>query len=138
MKTYRATVHRVGDWWAIDIADLPFGHTQAKRLDQAEAMARDLIAGLTDAPEDSFQVQLLTLTPSTLSDVVSEATVARSAAARAEEDAHVATKCAVDAMTSAGLTVRDIGALLGITFQRVQQISKEPSPATRRDRAPVG
>lgn len=55
--TYRATAIRSGDWWAIDIADLEFGHTQAKRH-EIEDMARDLIASLLDVEPDSFDLKI--------------------------------------------------------------------------------
>jgi len=42
--TYTAVCRRVGDWWAIDVPQIRGVHTQARRLDQVEAMARDAIS----------------------------------------------------------------------------------------------
>jgi hypothetical protein len=49
--TAKAT--RAGDWWAIEIADVPGGpfHTQTRRLDQVEALVKDGVA--LNAPHGS-------------------------------------------------------------------------------------
>ena len=46
VSTYTATAHREGDWWVIDVEGV--GVTQAKRLDQVEGMARDMVALMLD------------------------------------------------------------------------------------------
>lgn len=43
MTTYRATATREGKWWMIRIPEID-GLTQARRLEQAEEMAREYIA----------------------------------------------------------------------------------------------
>lgn len=35
---YRAHAVRSGNWWAIDVPDVPGAFTQVRRLDQAESM----------------------------------------------------------------------------------------------------
>lgn len=54
--TYTAVCRRVGDWWAIDVPEAQGVHTQARRLEQVEAMARDAVALLRNVPADSFDV----------------------------------------------------------------------------------
>lgn len=59
--TYHATAERSEKWWAISVHDLPeglTGVTQGKTREEAELMARDVIACLLDVPEDSFDVEL--------------------------------------------------------------------------------
>ena len=53
---YTARAARIGRSWAIHIRELPHVQTRSRRLDQAEAAAREAIALALDAPEDSFQV----------------------------------------------------------------------------------
>ena len=57
-QVYRVEVERgrSGRWWLIDVPDVPAAHSQARRLDQADDVARDLIALLTDADPGSFDV----------------------------------------------------------------------------------
>jgi predicted RNase H-like HicB family nuclease len=54
-KTYAAACQREGNWWVIAVYELD-RVTQARRLDQAEAMARDLIALWLDVDPSSFAV----------------------------------------------------------------------------------
>lgn len=57
-QRYNALCTREGNWWAIDVPGVPGVHTQAKRLDQAEAMARDAVALMLEVPPDSFDVEV--------------------------------------------------------------------------------
>jgi hypothetical protein len=47
---------RSGRWWAISVPELKGVHTQARRLDQAEAMAREAIALMLDADPAAIRV----------------------------------------------------------------------------------
>ncbi|MFD1364216.1 hypothetical protein [Actinoplanes sichuanensis] len=58
MINYEVVATREGRWWALTVSGLRFGHTQARRLSEADEMARDLIAIQTDAAEDSFTITL--------------------------------------------------------------------------------
>ncbi|MDG4771697.1 type II toxin-antitoxin system HicB family antitoxin [Solwaraspora sp. WMMD792] len=44
VTTYSVVCRRVGNWWAISVPELKGVHTQARRLDQVAAMAREAIA----------------------------------------------------------------------------------------------
>ena len=46
-RNFKAMAHRSGGWWALEVTgdNLPHpAYTQARRLDQAEGMVRDLLA----------------------------------------------------------------------------------------------
>src|SRR5438445_9848549 len=62
-KTYTARCQRSGDWWAISVTELRGVHTQARRLEKAEAMVRDAIALFLDVPSDSFDVRIEPVLP---------------------------------------------------------------------------
>jgi len=51
MKTYIANVTRDGKWWMVAIPEIN-GLTQARRLSEAETMAREYIALSLDLPPD--------------------------------------------------------------------------------------
>jgi len=55
-KTYTVAVHRSRGWWAIGVPELKGVHSQARRLDQVDGMAREAIALFLDVPPDSFEV----------------------------------------------------------------------------------
>jgi hypothetical protein len=51
-----ARANREGKLWAISVKGLPGALSRVRRLDQTEAMAREVIALVLDVPEDSFDV----------------------------------------------------------------------------------
>jgi predicted RNase H-like HicB family nuclease len=120
MTRYTAECRRSGAWWAITVPELKGVHSQAKRLDQVEDMARDAIAMFLDAAPDSFDVDVQPDMP----DEVRAALKAREEAAKAEERANRTTINAVRALLGSGLTVRDAGRLLRISPQRVSQLAQ--------------
>jgi predicted RNase H-like HicB family nuclease len=121
---YTARAQRDGRWWAITVAGLPGAHTQVRRLDQALAMTREVIALVLKVPEDSFDVQ-----------VVADLTEPQRAAMDALDQAKASYAAAAEAMTrrqqdvaallvkADGLTVRDAAVVLGVSFQRVSQLT---------------
>lgn len=129
VTTYTAVCRRSGRWWAISVPELKGVHTQARRLDQAGAMAREAIALMLDADPAAIRVEVLPEVPST----VSRALEARRAARQAEEDAEHATAAAARKLLEDGYTVRDAGTLLHLSPQRVSQIA--PARKTGHARA---
>lgn len=57
MTTYTAVCRRSGRWWAISVPELKGVHTQARRLDQAEAMAGEAVALMLDADPAAIGVE---------------------------------------------------------------------------------
>ncbi len=62
-KTCTARCHRSGDWWAISAPELRGVHTQARRLEKAEAMTHDAIPPFLDVPADSFDLRVEPVLP---------------------------------------------------------------------------
>jgi predicted RNase H-like HicB family nuclease len=118
-KVYAVVARRSGGWWAISVPELKGVHSQARRLDQVDWMARDAIALFLDVPPDSFEVVVEPEVPHEVSHALAE----RRAAREAEQRADSATALAVDRLITAGFTVRDAGRMLGLSPQRVSQIS---------------
>lgn len=124
--TYTAVCRRSGGWWAISVPELKGVHTQARRLDQVEGVVREAIALFLDVAPDGFEVVVKPEVP----DEVDQARQARRALRHAEESAERATRAAAEALIKQGLTVRDAGILLGISPQRVSQITSTKTPPT--------
>jgi predicted RNase H-like HicB family nuclease len=57
-QTYTAVCRRHDDWWVIEVPEVDGVFTQAERLDQVEAMARDAIALMLDVAAGSFDVEV--------------------------------------------------------------------------------
>jgi predicted RNase H-like HicB family nuclease len=117
--SYTVTCRRVGGWWAISVTELKGVHSQTHRLDQVEAMAREAIALMLDVAPDSFDIDVVPQVPAP----VTRAVKARASAQAAEQAAEAATQQAVQTLLGNGYTVRDVGALLGLSPQRISQIS---------------
>ena len=136
MTTYAVTVSRDEPWWVAVVAGLPGGATEARRLDQLEAEVRDLIAGLTDADEDSFDLTWEYALQPDIEQPVGRFLAARARRQAAEEDYAAAQLEAVSALTTAHVSLRDAAELLGLSYQRVAQIrprrsGKRPAGRTR-------
>jgi len=116
------TVSREEPWWVAVVAGLPGGATEARRLDQLEVEVRDLIAGLTDADEDSFDLTWEYSLQPEVEEPVRKFLAARARRQEAEEDYTAAQLAAVEALTTAHVSLRDAAELLGLSYQRVAQI----------------
>ena len=127
MKRFTVRARRSGRWWALDAQGLRGVHSQVRRIDQAEEMARDAIAGVLDIAPDSFEVVVVPEVPNAVRAIVEEATAARSQAARAQDEAAHLTREAARRLVEEGLTVRDAGALLGVSHQRIAQLVRSGS-----------
>ena len=126
VTTYSAVCRRTGRWWAISVPGLKGVHTQARRLDQVAAMTREAIALMLDVDPATIQVEVSPELPATATHALDARRVAR----EAEQAAEKATATAVRALLDDGYTVRDTGALLGLSPQRISQIAaRENSPA---------
>lgn len=132
--TYTAVCTRSDGWWAIEVPEVRGAFTQARRLEQAEEMAREAIALLLNVPENSFDVAVSPHLPPELDQTVTQVRQLREQAERLEVAAAEATSKASHDLrhSQLDLPIRDIGWLLGISYQRVAQLVSDPS----RTRAP--
>ena len=128
MTTYQVTATRDGDWWslvAVNVAGREVA-SQSRRLDQADAAIREAIALVLDVDVDDFEVAISPdLRHVEVSDETLEALELRRALAELSNRARRRTPAAIAELRSAGLTVRDVAQLLGITPSRVSQIEKQ-------------
>lgn len=125
VKRYTVRARRIGGWWALDVDGTPGVHSQVRRIDQAEEMAREAIAGVLDIAPGSFEVVVAPEMPASVRTIVQQATTARSQAAQAQDAAAQLTRDAARRLVQEGLTVRDAGALLGVSHQRIAQLVRQ-------------
>jgi predicted RNase H-like HicB family nuclease len=122
-NTYSAKAVRSGDWWAITIAELKGVHSQARRLDQAEAMAREAIGLFLDVPMNSFDVTVIPVLPAAVQADVDKARAVRGEAEERQREATTATaRAARELVKGTKLTVREAGQILGVSHQRIAQL----------------
>lgn len=126
VSTYTAEVHRERRMLVAYVPELD-RTTQGRDLDEVEYMVRDLIRICTEddqapaADQTPVDVVIKVEDPG-LQQELEAARVARSEAAVAAERAGERSRRVAQRLQAAGFTVRDIGALLGVTFQRAHQL----------------
>jgi hypothetical protein len=125
MHTYDITVERDGRWWMITVPEID-QVTQARRITEIEDMARSLVAISTDAPLTDIAVHIRSISIPTLGDVASTAhhiEGQRKEVRRLEAKTAEATQQFAVDLTNRGIPVRDVAALLGVSPQRVSQLT---------------
>ena len=122
MKHFTVHATRSGRWWSITIDEDPRAQTQARRLDQVEDVARSVLID-TEMLTPNEPVAFTVVTQAdNLDDLRRKAVAARQAAADASEEASKAAREFARNAADQGLPLRDIGAMLGVTHQRAQQL----------------
>jgi DNA-directed RNA polymerase specialized sigma subunit len=132
VTTYRVAATREADWWSLIAVDVEGREvaSQSRRLDQAEAAIREAIALVLDVEADAFDVDITPdLSHVEVSGGTLEALELRRDLADLADRARRQTPAAVAELRQAGLTVRDVAQLLGVTPSRVSQIEKQAALA---------
>lgn len=130
MSAYRVTARRAGDWWALEVPDLPGVFSQAKRLDRADEAAREAIAAMLDVEPEEVEVTVEPELPEEARRVLAQAEDARRAARDAADAEREAMRRAAAVLTR-DLSQRDAGRVMGVSFQRVSQLLGSASAAHR-------
>lgn len=121
MNTYKALASRDGKYWLVHIPELD-QYTQARTLAEVQPMARELISLLEGIPEDSVELEWHTQLSDSVSHHLELAYKYAGDAAWYQAEAANERRFAARAMKDEGMTVRDIGAALGVSHQRAQQL----------------
>lgn len=130
-RTYQAIAVRDGRWWVVEIQGLPphyVGVTQGRSWVEAEEMTRDAIASLLDIDDQSFDIELLP-GDQEARDAIAALEVARKAAAEAQQAQEQALQSAARTLTQRGFSVRDAGAAMHVSYQRVSQLAPKKNAA---------
>lgn len=126
MKRYQANVAREGRWWMVYIPELD-GVTQARRVAEAELMAREYIAVTLDMDiEDvAVDVHVTKVGPvDGVEDRLRSIHEERTRAAELERQAIDESTRLAKELAEADVPLRDVGAILGVSFQRAHQLVK--------------
>lgn len=125
-KVYEVDVTRDGGYWVIRVPEVE-RTTQARTLEDLDAMARDLVSIMTDAEPDAFDLDIVVKVPPAalehLELSMNYREIASDANAKGAEEMRLAVR---ELVQGAGFTVRDVSRLLGVSHQRVHQLAQEP------------
>lgn len=143
MSTYTVCALWENGQWTITVPDLPGVFSMARRLDQVAANAREAISLMTDVDEAAVGIDVITWSVSD-EDETSAARLARAAAELRrrsldlESELNDRTRDAVEALRRDGFSYRDIGRMLGISYQRVQQLASSERREAREPASRAG
>lgn len=121
-RTFTVTAERGRDpWWVTECAEVG-AVSQVRRLDQAADDIREAIAYLSGLPEDSFDIEVAPVLPDAFWEAMRGAEDQRAAAAAANRAAAELNQRAARVLRDEGLTLRDVGHLMGVSHQRAAQL----------------
>ena len=120
MRTYRVDVERDGRFWLLRVAEV--GVTQARHLREVDTMARDLIALTTDSDPATFDLDVHVEVPAATRRHLQQAERLRDQARDSQSKAADELRAAAQELARSGLPLRDIGQLLGVSYQRAHQL----------------
>jgi predicted RNase H-like HicB family nuclease len=125
MATHTVTYERdEAGWWVAEILDVQGCHTQGRTITQARERIREALAAFLGEKEAASaklvdDVRL----PAAVRKSIARAAAARQKASETQDAATTETTKAAQALTrDFGLSVRDAGELLGLSYQRVHQL----------------
>lgn len=123
-RRFTVTAERTkGGWWALECAEVG-AVSQVRRLDQAADDVREAIAYLAELPESEIDIEVVPVLPEGAIEHWARANELRQAAAEANHHAAQEARMAARELAAAGLPVRDVGAVLGVSHQRAHQLIK--------------
>jgi len=125
MTHYTVTAERGTRTWVLQCQEFPAALSEVTRLDQADVI-REAIAFVAGVPERSVEHDLVpAIDPAALEHLTAARTM-RTRAARLTTDAADELTRAAQALQRSGLSVRDVGYLLDVSYQRAQQLATRP------------
>ena len=118
-----AKVTRSGEWWAVEVPEVPGVFTQAKRLEQVPEMVRDAVALMAEVDEGSVEVDIEARVSIPLDEQIMRAkALSQQARSASDQAAELRRQMVARLRHEEHLTVRDVGVLLDISPQRVSQL----------------
>lgn len=120
---YTADVVREGRWWMVSVPEID-GLTQARRLGEAELMARELVAVTTgqELEDVSVEVTVREVGGIDVAARIEKIEHERRESERLKRDASIETEVLARELVDHDVPMRDVGALLGVSYQRVHQL----------------
>lgn len=126
-QVYRVIVTREDGAWLADVPELEGAHTYARTLPALDRAVREVVVMAIDRPDEDMPALRLAYDYRTGDPAVditaAEIRVLREQADQLAASATARTSSAARLLINRGLSVRDAAAILGISPQRVSQIT---------------
>ncbi|MGP4017389.1 hypothetical protein [Saccharopolyspora sp. 5N708] len=121
MTTYRVDVERGKKFWLVYIPVLD-RWTQARKVTEIGEMAQDLIELMTETRAQDIDLDVHIKLPDEVQERLARAKELREQAAQAQGKAAEELRGAARKLHDIGLSMREIGELLGVSYQRAHQL----------------
>lgn len=121
MTMYHARVVRGDVFWLVHVPEIDH-YTQARNRGEVEPMARDLIAVMKEVDPQSFALEVSVELPDEVTVQLQRSRALRQESDRTKHLAAQEVRVAAKELRERGLTVRDIGAALDVSYQRAHQL----------------
>lgn len=121
VTTYNVRVERGDRYWLVHVVELD-RWTQARTLRDVEPMARDLVATMAGAAPDSFDLITDIALPDEVTMHLKQAEQLREQSRQAQARAAAEVRQAARLLSEQGMSMRDVGAALGVSYQRAHQL----------------
>lgn len=135
--TYTATSWRDGSSWVVELPELDRS-ARAARLSQVEAVARELVASATRDDPRAARVVVDLRVPTSVRELLQAAAAAREDADHVSVEAVTLRRDLARRLAAEGFAVRDIAALLGVSYRRAHQLTGDAgAPGARTTGSPA-
>ena len=133
-RRYRVRVSREGSAWLADVPELDGAHTFARSLTGLDRAVREVIVLADDLPDEAMPDLVLEWDYRTgdpeVDAAAAEVRALRSQADRLAAAATTRTAQAATELVQHGFSVRDVAVVLGISPQRVSQLTDSAAKAS--------
>lgn len=128
MSPFNANVTRGDTFWLVHVPEIG-RTTQARSLREVEPMARDLVAAMLDDVDPAdVELEVVVEVPAGAAGHWNRSAELHAESAELRRRAAEEAGAAARALRALGLTVRDIGAVLDVSYQRADQLLRQGSP----------
>ena len=115
------TAERGTNWWVLECMEAG-SVSQVRRLSQAADEMREAIAHQFGVAESDLVIDVVPILPAGAADEIAAARASRLVADEAIADAARHARAAARLLADSGLSMRDVGVVMGVSHQRVAQL----------------
>lgn len=125
MTTYTAHATRDERFWLVHVPEVG-RYTQARSVDEIEMMARDLVVVMTGADPADVAVDVTVELPESVRNKLDRVERARTTELTARAEAAAELRSAALELKGTGMSVRELGRVLHVSYQRASQLTASP------------
>lgn len=137
VKYFTSTATRDGRWWVVQCDQEPGALSQVSRLEQAVEHQREAIAMIAGLEEDEVDVTVNPALDDVLTSGLAIAKARREQADQLQREAAELVSAIAHTLVDEGVSLRDVGFILGVSHQRVAQLVSAGTSAEQRSEETV-